>query len=381
MHLSPCTCCLAQELALHDKVDDAWCAINGRVYDITPYLGYHPGGEKQLMRGAGVRSPFYPNTQLHEAAAPANPAGKDATELFRSIHSWVNVEAILAPCWLGMLAYGGEAPTGTETPVSSFSDRSPPQNPGATLHPSHPTQRADAPALHTISRSPAEGARVPTLLAPPSLPSRSPPRGPPAPPRWHSVLLLWRKRVGRTAHLLRFELPPGVCLGAGGSLGSGILLQASYSRGRSGWGKARIGAGYVVTLGPVREGPPIPCPRVHRHPASPQTPSSLALLRILGPSLGLTHPRPTLPPLQLQPPPLLQPRQLCWTPPRPPSCSCPHPTPGLAASLMSSSKRPPNFISVRMRGKARMTRQLPGATSSSCLPAVPHLSQAPFPSS
>lgn len=28
-------------------------AVNGKVYDVTPYLNYHPGGAKQLLRGAG----------------------------------------------------------------------------------------------------------------------------------------------------------------------------------------------------------------------------------------------------------------------------------------------------------------------------------------
>lgn len=37
----------------HNKKDDAWSAFNGKVYNITPYLPYHPGGEKELMRVAG----------------------------------------------------------------------------------------------------------------------------------------------------------------------------------------------------------------------------------------------------------------------------------------------------------------------------------------
>ena len=37
----------------HNKKDDAWSAFNGKVYNITPYLPYHPGGEKELMRVVG----------------------------------------------------------------------------------------------------------------------------------------------------------------------------------------------------------------------------------------------------------------------------------------------------------------------------------------
>ena len=40
-------------LKTHNKKDDAWTAINGKVYNVTPYLSFHPGGEKELMRVAG----------------------------------------------------------------------------------------------------------------------------------------------------------------------------------------------------------------------------------------------------------------------------------------------------------------------------------------
>ena len=51
-------------LKMHNKKEDAWTAINGKVYNITPYLPYHPGGEKELMR----------------------VAGRDGTKLFCEIH-------------------------------------------------------------------------------------------------------------------------------------------------------------------------------------------------------------------------------------------------------------------------------------------------------
>ncbi|KAJ9095674.1 hypothetical protein QFC21_005546 [Naganishia friedmannii] len=39
--------------AQHNTTTDAWSAFNGKVYNITPYLRFHPGGEKELMRCAG----------------------------------------------------------------------------------------------------------------------------------------------------------------------------------------------------------------------------------------------------------------------------------------------------------------------------------------
>lgn len=42
-----------EDLRLHKTQDDAWTAIQGKVYNITPYLKFHPGGVKDLMRCAG----------------------------------------------------------------------------------------------------------------------------------------------------------------------------------------------------------------------------------------------------------------------------------------------------------------------------------------
>lgn len=42
-----------EELAQHKSRASCWSAFNGRVYNMTPYLGYHPGGAAELMRVAG----------------------------------------------------------------------------------------------------------------------------------------------------------------------------------------------------------------------------------------------------------------------------------------------------------------------------------------
>ncbi|KAF8485954.1 cytochrome b5 [Russula ochroleuca] len=67
-------------LRLHNKRDDAWAAFNGKVYNITPYLDFHPGGE-ELMR----------------------VAGRDGTKLFSLTHAWVNVDFMLDACLVGFL--------------------------------------------------------------------------------------------------------------------------------------------------------------------------------------------------------------------------------------------------------------------------------------
>ncbi|KAL0275361.1 UNVERIFIED_CONTAM: hypothetical protein PYX00_003225 [Menopon gallinae] len=70
-----------EELAKHAKEDNAWIAIRGKVYNIAPYLKFHPGGISELMKGAG----------------------RDATTLFTEVHPWVNFESILGKCYIGRL--------------------------------------------------------------------------------------------------------------------------------------------------------------------------------------------------------------------------------------------------------------------------------------
>ncbi|XP_070556069.1 cytochrome b5 reductase 4-like [Ptychodera flava] len=70
-----------QELAKHNKPDDAWISLNGKVYNITPYMEFHPGGMDELMRGAGI----------------------DGTDLFNEVHKWVNYESMLEKCLIGKL--------------------------------------------------------------------------------------------------------------------------------------------------------------------------------------------------------------------------------------------------------------------------------------
>ena len=84
-------------LKQHSKRDDAWTAINGKVYNITAYLPFHPGGVSELMRAAG----------------------RDGTKLFglyivklkknrshfltATTHGWVNVDFMLDACLVGFL--------------------------------------------------------------------------------------------------------------------------------------------------------------------------------------------------------------------------------------------------------------------------------------
>ncbi len=68
------------------KGKDAWTVLGGKVYNITPYAPYHPGGEPELMKAAG----------------------RDGTKLFGEVHPWVNWEGMLEPCLVGIAVEEGE---------------------------------------------------------------------------------------------------------------------------------------------------------------------------------------------------------------------------------------------------------------------------------
>ncbi|KAJ5888397.1 hypothetical protein N7495_008438 [Penicillium taxi] len=63
------------------KGRDAWTSYLGKVYNINPYIPYHPGGKGELLRGAG----------------------KDSGKLFLEVHPWVNWDGILNECLVGIL--------------------------------------------------------------------------------------------------------------------------------------------------------------------------------------------------------------------------------------------------------------------------------------
>ncbi|TKA75723.1 hypothetical protein B0A55_05918 [Friedmanniomyces simplex] len=63
------------------KGKPAWSSWQGKVYNITPYLPFHPGGEAELMKAAG----------------------RDGGKLFMEVHPWVNWENMLGSCLVGVL--------------------------------------------------------------------------------------------------------------------------------------------------------------------------------------------------------------------------------------------------------------------------------------
>ncbi|KAG0494167.1 hypothetical protein HPP92_005161 [Vanilla planifolia] len=68
------------EVSQH-KDGSVWTVLKGRVYNISLYLKFHPGGADMLMKAAG----------------------RDCTSLFNKYHAWVNAEFLLEKCLVGVL--------------------------------------------------------------------------------------------------------------------------------------------------------------------------------------------------------------------------------------------------------------------------------------
>jgi cytochrome b involved in lipid metabolism len=92
-------------LKQHNKKDDAWSAFNGKVYNITPYLPFHPGGEKELMRVAGRDGTklFGRLFLIICVEYQADVSGFCPCCHLALTHAWVNVDFMLDACLVGFL--------------------------------------------------------------------------------------------------------------------------------------------------------------------------------------------------------------------------------------------------------------------------------------
>jgi len=51
------------EVSKHNKPEDLWIIVKGKVYDISPYFYFHPGGQRALLKFAGKDATE--NVQFH----------------------------------------------------------------------------------------------------------------------------------------------------------------------------------------------------------------------------------------------------------------------------------------------------------------------------
>jgi cytochrome b involved in lipid metabolism len=94
-----------EEVAKHNTINDCWTIFQGVVYNIGPFLEYHPGGIPEIMKGAG----------------------RDSTELYMKFHPWVNADAVLGKLRLGKLV---ELPSTNAKEAHNFAPAKPGLAPG-----------------------------------------------------------------------------------------------------------------------------------------------------------------------------------------------------------------------------------------------------------
>ncbi|KAJ9522826.1 hypothetical protein QJQ45_023609 [Haematococcus lacustris] len=70
------------EVRQHKTADDAWMIFRNKVYNIGPYLRFHPGGSDILLK----------------------VAGRDGTSLFMKYHPWVAISSLMERHLVGLLA-------------------------------------------------------------------------------------------------------------------------------------------------------------------------------------------------------------------------------------------------------------------------------------
>ena len=71
------------EVATHCKDGDCWIIINGKVYDVSPYMAKHPGGSDIII---------------------ANSEGKDASEAYEDADHTKRAREMLLKHYIGELA-------------------------------------------------------------------------------------------------------------------------------------------------------------------------------------------------------------------------------------------------------------------------------------
>jgi cytochrome-b5 reductase len=71
-----------EEIRQHNKNHDGWVVLRGKVYNIGPYLPYHPGG----------------------VAVFRKVLGGDGTAMFDKYHRWVNIDGLIGPLFIGTAA-------------------------------------------------------------------------------------------------------------------------------------------------------------------------------------------------------------------------------------------------------------------------------------
>jgi len=127
------------EIARHASEHDAWISLHGKVYNITPYLHYHPGG-------VDIFKPCL---------------GGDASALFDKYHRWVNTQGLVGVLQLGYLDESASAKAKRESSITGNNAAA-----AAFVAPPKKTPPSinDADGFAMPAPRPPKGGKVPSLL-------------------------------------------------------------------------------------------------------------------------------------------------------------------------------------------------------------------------
>uniref|UniRef100_A0A8C7CH80 Cytochrome b5 reductase 4 n=2 Tax=Oncorhynchus kisutch TaxID=8019 RepID=A0A8C7CH80_ONCKI len=125
-----------EELQKHNTRDDCWTCIRGMVYNVSPYMDFHPGGEEELMKAAGI----------------------DGTDLFDQVHRWVNYESMLKECLVGRMAVKAstalKAQSVIKDSITHLNGLAPPPPPTSMLPPAFLTPPSPSSSLQPSAAPP-----------------------------------------------------------------------------------------------------------------------------------------------------------------------------------------------------------------------------------
>uniref|UniRef100_A0A4W5R5A9 Cytochrome b5 reductase 4 n=1 Tax=Hucho hucho TaxID=62062 RepID=A0A4W5R5A9_9TELE len=125
-----------EELQKHNTRDDCWTCIRGMVYNVSPYMDFHPGGEEELMKAAGI----------------------DGTDLFDQVHRWVNYESMLKECLVGRMAVKAstalKAQSAIKDSITHLNGLAPPPPPTSMLPPAFLTPPSPSSSLQPSAALP-----------------------------------------------------------------------------------------------------------------------------------------------------------------------------------------------------------------------------------
>ena len=101
------------EVSLHNQEHDCWIIVHQKIYNITPFLDYHPGGRDILLKYAGqdathaFRKFFSVVDRILVSLMTYCPilililSIIISRTLVEHYHNWVNAERILDACLVG----------------------------------------------------------------------------------------------------------------------------------------------------------------------------------------------------------------------------------------------------------------------------------------